>query len=410
MSWEDLKLTRQFIDALQDLGYKHPTLIQQKCIPPILAGQKVVGIAQTGTGKTAAYLVPLLYKLKYGQGNQPRALILAPTKELVIQIASNAQYMAKYTDIKVVCLYGGVGQSSQVESLRSGADMIVATPGRFMEIYLKNEIQTKQIKLLVIDEADKMMDMNFMPQLRKIFEVLPPKRQDLLFSATFPHRVEKMISEFIDFPVRIEASTQSTVTKQVTQSAYKTPNFKTKLNLLLYFLKDDVFHRVLIFARTKQTVINLAKYLERSNVESVKVIHSNKSQNARINSITEFREGKIRILISTDVSARGIDIKKVSHVINFDVPLIYEDYVHRIGRTGRAFETGMAITFVTPSDIYHVGRIEKMIGDKINIETMPSQVIVEETPFEESQQIAREIDRQKRKEDPEYKGAFHDRK
>jgi ATP-dependent RNA helicase RhlE len=279
-----------------------------------------------------------------------------------------------------------------------------------MEIYLKGEIPSKQTKILVIDEADKMMDMNFMPQLRKIFEVLPPKRQDLLFSATFPSRVEKMANEFIDFPVKIEANIQSTVTSQVTQILYRVPNFKTKLNLLLSFLNDQAFNRVLIFARTKQTVINLAKYLERSQIDSVRVIHSNKSQNTRINAITEFRTGEVRILISTDVSARGIDIKKVSHVINFDVPMIYEDYVHRIGRTGRAFETGVAITFVTPADVYHVGRIEKMIGDKINVVNLPTSIAIEETPYEESQEIAREIDRQKRREDPEFKGAFHDKK
>jgi ATP-dependent RNA helicase RhlE len=409
-TWDDLKLSKQFVNALNEGGLTHPTLIQEKSIPLILGGQKVVGIAQTGTGKTAAYLLPVLYKFKFSQGTAPRGLILAPTKELVIQIANHARMLAKYTDLRVVELYGGVGPKQQLDILKAGSDLIIATPGRFLEIYQKSAIETKLIKTLVIDEADRMLDMNFVPQIRKIFEVLPPKRQDLLFSATYSERVERLAKEFIDFPVKVEVTPQASVTNQVKQTAYKTANFKTKLNLLQHLLVGEDFNRVMIFSRTRQTVINLAKFLSRMEIGALREMHSNKGQNARINALKDFKEGEVRLLISTDVSARGIDINKVSHVINFDVPVLYEDYVHRIGRTGRAFNTGVAITFVTPSDEYHIAKIEELIKEKIKVQSMPEGVSIEETPYEESQKIKREIDRQKMREDPSYRGAFHERK
>ena len=410
VTWQDLKLTGQFVKAVLEQGFVTPSLIQEKCILPIMAGQKVIGIAQTGTGKTAAYLLPLLMKLKFAQGTHPRTLVLAPTKELVIQIGAHCKLLSKYTDLRTVELYGGVGPKSQVNRLNEGADIIIATPGRFLELYNLRAIATKQLKNLVIDEADRMMDMNFMPQIRKILEVLPPKRQDLLFSATFPPKVDKMVNEFIDFPHKIEVTPQSSVTGQVQQSLYLTPNFRTKLNLLLRLFESPEFLRVIIFCRTKETVISLAKFLDRSGTGTIKAIHSNKSQNARINAMREYGEGLVRTLIATDVAARGIDIKNVTHVINFDVPLIYEEYIHRIGRTGRAQSKGEAITFVTPSDVYHIGKIESITGERISQLSLPSGVLVKETPFLESQKIARELDRQKRKTDPTFKGAFHERK
>lgn len=410
MVWDALKISKSLVKAALEMGFEHPTLVQQRCIPLILGGQKVIGIAQTGTGKTAAYLLPLLTKLNYTKAMAPRALVLAPTKELVMQIGLHAKELAKHTDLKIVELFGGVGPKGQIELLNAGADLLIATPGRFLEIYLRGEIKVKSIMALVIDEADRMMDMNFMPQIRKVFEVLPPKRQNLLFSATFPPRVEKMAMEFIDFPVKVEITPQSSASVQVRQVVYKTANFKTKLNLLLHFLKDPEFSRVMVFARRKETVGNLTKYLDRINVGAARAIHSNKGQNTRINSLREFREGKVRILVSTEVAARGIDVEKVSHVVNFDVPMIYEDYVHRIGRTGRAFQTGVAITFVTAADVYHIGRIEAMINERIRVAKFPEEVEIEVTPFEESQKIALEIDIQKRRADPTFQGAFHARK
>lgn len=410
-SFENFNLNKQLLSAVADLGFEAPTEIQQKAIPIIQGGQQVIGIAQTGTGKTAAYMLPLLMKVKYAQGKEPRAIILAPTKELVVQLTEHARYFAKYTDVRIAGIYGGIGPKSHVEVIKNGVDILVATPGRFMEIYLKGELPVKQIKTLVLDEADRMMDMGFMPQLRKIFEVIPSKRQNLLFSATFPQRVERLAEEFLEFPVRIEVTPPATASVRVAQELYELPNIKTKINFLEHLLQDkEVFKRVIIFTRTKETANNIIKYFERKEIGPARVIHSNKGQNTRINAMYEFKEGGLRILVSTDVSSRGIDVTEVSHVINFDVPLLYEDYVHRIGRTGRAFSDGKAITFVNPAELYHIRKIEQLMREKIPVKKLPPSVEVEETSMEEKQAMAREIDRQKRKEDPTFKGSFHERK
>ncbi len=410
-SFEEFNLNRQLLNAVADAGFVTPTEIQQKAIPLILGGQEVIGIAQTGTGKTAAYMLPLLMKIKYAQGLDPRVLILAPTKELTLQIASHASQMAKYTDLRILPIYGGVGLKAQIESIQKGVDILVSTPGQFMELYLKGELPTKLIKFLVLDEADRMMDMGFMHQLRKIFEVIPNKRQNLLFSATFNDRVERLSGEFLEFPVKVEVTPSATAAKQVTQALYVVPNLKTKINFLEYLLQDkEQFNRVLIFTRTKDVANNVFRYLERKELGPVRVIHSNKGQNTRINAVNEFKEGNLRVLVSTDVTARGIDVIKVSHVINFDVPILYEDYVHRIGRTGRAFQEGTAITFATEAELYHIKKIEDLIREKIPVKKLPSNVEIEDTPFGEAQDMAREIDWQKKKEDPTFQGAFHERK
>jgi ATP-dependent RNA helicase RhlE len=365
---------------------------------------------QTGTGKTAAYLLPVLMNIKYAQENGPRAVILAPTKELTVQIADHARMLSKFTDLRVLSIYGGVGPKTQIEALESGVDILVATPGRFMEIYLKGKLPTKLIGVLVLDEADRMMDMGFMPQLRKIFEVIPHKRQNLLFSATFLPKVERLAAEFLEFPVRVEVTPQSTAAKQVSQELYHVPNLKTKINFLDYLLHQNEFDRVMIFARTKENADNIFKYIDRKNLGPVRVVHSNKGQNSRINAVYEFKEGKLRVLVSTDVTARGIDVIQVSHVINFDVPIVYEDYIHRIGRTGRAFQSGKAITFATHSELYHIRKIEELIRERIPFKNLPGEVEVTETPKEEAIEMAREIDRQKRREDTGFKGAFHEKK
>ena len=409
--FENLNLNKQLLNAVTDAGFENPTEIQQKCIPLVNGGQDVIGIAQTGTGKTAAYLLPLLMKVKFASGEDPRALILAPTKELTLQIAEHAIALARYTDLRIVSLYGGVGPKQQLEQLKAGVDIIIATPGRFMDLYLKGEIVTKHIKTLVLDEADRMMDMGFMPQLRRVFEIIPHKRQNLLFSATFHEKVERLSQEFLEFPVKVEVTPQATAAKQVDQELYIIPNLRTKLNFLEHLLADgDRFNRVLIFTRTKEVADNVFKYLQRKDYGPIKVIHSNKGQNTRINAINEFKEGLLRILVSTDVTARGIDVLKVSHVINFDVPILYEDYVHRIGRTGRAFQEGHAITFATDAEMYHVAKIEKLIREKIPVKPLPPNVEVAETPAAEAKEMAMEIDWQKRKEDPTFQGAFHERK
>ena len=414
MTFTDFKLNRQLYNAIEEAGYQTPTPIQEQAIPIILDNHDVLGIAQTGTGKTAAYVLPILMKVKYAQGKDPRALILAPTRELAMQIDTAITELAKHTDIRHTVIYGGLGPKTQIETIQNGIDILVATPGRFMDLYLRGEIGVKEIKTFVLDEADKMMDMGFMPQIRKILEVIPSKkRQNLLFSATFPEKVERFSFEFLEFPHRVEVTPQATTADMVTQRAFELPNFKTKINLLSLLLKDsETFHRVMIFTRTKDFADNIFKFLARKVVaeEQIRVIHANKGQNTRINAVDAFREGNVQVLVATDVASRGIDIPEVSHVINFDVPIIYEDYVHRIGRTGRALHTGEAITFVTIAEEHHVKKIEGIIKMKIPREELPKGLTIEETPFVEQQAMLREIDEQRRRDDPDFKGAFHEKK
>lgn len=409
--WLNYKINKQMLQAIADVGFKSPTEIQRKCFTLIQGGQQVIGIAQTGTGKTAAYLIPLLQKINYSQDIGPRALILVPTKELTRQVADAAMKLAAHTDMRIISLFGGVGIKSQAEQIQQGADIIVATPGRLLELYQQKKLMTKHIKTLVIDEADRMMDMGFIHQLRKILDILPSKRQNLLFSATFPEKVEKLSEEFLEFPHKVEVTPQATVARQVHQVYYEVPNFKTKINFLERLLSDKArFTRVIIFTRTKETANNIYKFIERRNFGPVRVIHSNKGQNTRMNALGDFSKGEVRVLVATDVSARGIDILKVSHVINFDVPTRHDDYVHRIGRTGRASEVGQAITMATEPELSHIEKIEKLIREKIPLKKLPAEVKVEETPFEEAQMMAKAIDNQRKREDPNFKGAFHEKK
>ena len=411
-SFEDFKLNRQILNAVADAGFTEPTPIQQKAINPVLSGQDIMGIAQTGTGKTAAYVLPMLMKLKYAQGNDARALILAPTRELAMQIEENIRLFAKYTDLRTVVIYGGLGPKTQKAQLEKGVDILVATPGRFLDLYLEGFIPVKSLQFLVIDEADKMMDMGFIGSIHRILEVVPRKRQNLLFSATMSELVHKIAGDFLKFPTLIEVAPQATPADTVQQLLYYVPNLKTKLNLLMFLLKkEEELSRIIIFCKTKEVADNIFRYLERKYGEDqVKVIHANKGQNTRINSINAFKEGDVRILVATDVAARGLDVNNVSHVINFDVPVVIEDYVHRIGRTGRAFNTGDAITFCNPAEEYYLRKIEKLIRQKVPVADIPDEVFIEDTPFDERQAIAREIDTQRRKEDPEFKGAFHEKK
>jgi ATP-dependent RNA helicase RhlE len=410
MQFEDLKLNKQLLNAISDLGYSEPTEIQQKAIPQILAGHDILGIAQTGTGKTAAYLLPVLMKIKYAQGKNPRVLILTPTRELAIQVDEQVGLLSKYTDLRHLCIYGGIGPKTQAEKAEAGIDILTATPGRLMDIYRMEKLVFKDLKVMILDEADKMMDMGFFPQIRQILEIVPRKRQNLLFSATMPDKVVKLTEEFLEFPMRIEVAPQASTRESIEQELYKVPNFKTKINLLQHFLDQEDVKRVLVFVRTKESAGNIFKFIKRKIENEVRVIHANKGQNTRINSMEAFKEGSVRILVATDVAARGIDVSDVSHVINFDVPVIYEDYVHRIGRTGRAFATGKALTFATPPELYHIHRIEEIIRMKIPEKSIPESVKIEETGYEEKQEMAREEDRLRRKEDPDFKGAFHEKK
>ncbi len=412
-SFSDFKLNKQLLTAVAEAGFTEPTPVQQQTIPLLLAGHDVLGIAQTGTGKTAAFGLPLLMKVKYAQGTHPRALVLAPTRELAMQIEKHLKALAVNTDLRIFAIYGGLGPKTQIETIAQGLDVLIATPGRLMEIYLKGELVLKELKTLVLDEADKMMDMGFMPQIRRILEIIPRKRQNALFSATMPDRVTTLSEEFLEFPVRVEVSPPAKTASTVSQVLYEVPNLLTKINLLHFLLYRDAeaMTRVLLFCRTKEHADQVAHFLERkAPAGEVRVIHGNKGQNARINSMDAFKAGEVRYMVATDVAARGIDVPQVSHVINFDVPIVHDDYVHRIGRTGRAQHTGAAITFANEAEMVHVAEIEQLINQQIELLPLPAEVKVEATPFEEKQKMSRELDDRRKKLDPTFKGAFHERK
>lgn len=411
MRFDDLKLTRQFLNAIEDAGYENATPIQQKAIPPLRAGQDVIGIAQTGTGKTAAFLLPLLQTLKYAQGEAPRGLVLAPTKELVVQIHQEALKFASYTDLRIVAFYGGVGPKKQIEEIADGVDLIVSTPGRFLEIYSRGHVETKKLKHIVLDEADRMMDMGFMPQIRQIQEVIPTKRQNILFSATFPPRVERLAEEFLLWPTRIEVTPESTPVSTVTQYKLSLPNLRTKIAFIEWYVREQLGDdRLLIFTRRKEEAENLFKFLDRSFDKGVRAVHSNKGQNTRINAMQDFRTGAVQILIATDVASRGIDVPETQWVINASVPRDPHDYIHRIGRTGRAFREGSALTLVDPAEKFALERIESLTGESLLDFPAVPELETFETPRREKQNQAREIDRELKKRDPNYQGAFHEKK
>ncbi len=411
MTFSELKVTRQYLDALDDMGITSPTEIQQKAIPRIRAGQDVIGIAQTGTGKTLAFLLPVMAMLSHAQGQGPRCVILTPAKELALQIAEVAKRLAARTDLRVEVVYGGVGHRAQQKRLEEGVDLVVATPGRFMELYLREAFSTQSIRHLVLDEADRMMDLGFMPQLRKLLEIFPTKRQNLLFSATYPPKTEAMADEFLLWPTRVEASPQSTPVETVKQSGFRAENFGTKLNLLEHLLKqEDVGTQALLFVREKDQAEHIGRRIFDTVTRSVRTLHANKGQNSRIHAMEEFKAGELQILVATDVASRGIDVPQLDLVINVTVPRDPHDYIHRIGRTGRAMRTGRAITFIDPSEKAALKRIEGVLGKPMDIAPLPEGIVVEATPKWEAQAMARAVDREKRKADPNFKGAFHEKK
>ncbi len=411
-SFSHFKLNRQLLDAVEELGYLEPTPIQLKAIPAILGGQDVLGIAQTGTGKTAAYLLPLLRTLNYAQGQDARALIIVPTRELSIQVGKSITELGKYTDLRHAVVFGGHGTKEQIKAIKEGIDILVASPGRYLDLYLEGYINARKIKHLVFDEAERLMDKSFIGQFHRILETMPQKRQNLLFSATMSELVKRIAGDLLDFPVEISIKPEVKTAETVSQACYQVPNLKAKLNLLVELFSDnEIFTKVIVFCKTKTIATNTGKFLQRIfGDNNVLVIHGNKTQQARINAMLRFRNENVRIMVTTDLAARGLDVPDVSHVINFDIPVVYEDYIHRIGRTGRAFRTGQSLTFVSMADAYHLHQIEKLIGKKIPQLDIPARVDIPETPFEEQQEMLREIDRQKRKDSPAFKGAFHEKK
>ena len=400
------------VKALNAQEIYQPTPIQERSIPLVKSGRDTIGIAQTGTGKTLAFLIPLAMRLISSKSTRPMALILAPTRELAIQIGKETEKLLEFTHLRSFSIYGGVGITHQLKLFNEGTpDILVATPGRFVEIYKKHVIPYRKVRFLILDEADRMMDMGFLPQLRYIQELLPTKKQHLLFSATLPDKVQTFMDEFMDFPERIEITPPATPAKKIKQLVYHTPNKAMKLAITRNLLeKNEQLKRVLLFCRTKKAAEWVLNELSPLFQEKISIIHSNKGQSSRLATIKRFAKGESRVLVATDIAARGLDIPDVSHVISFDTPVEREDYIHRIGRTGRAGKRGIAILFVTAADKYHFRQLQRLMGLRLQVNKIPEGIEESPTPKEEILEMAKELDRQRKRKDPNYQGAFHEKK
>ena len=374
-SFHNLNLTKPLLNAIADLGFSEATPIQEQAFSVIRSGKDMVGIAQTGTGKTMAYMLPILQDLKFAKQNNPRVLVLVPTRELVLQVVENIQSFAKYMNVRVAGVYGGVNMNTQRLVVEAGCDILVATPGRLYDLVMTRAVQLKGLNTLVIDEVDVMLDLGFRPQIINLFELMPQRRQNIMFSATMTVEVETMIYDFFIEPTTISIAVSGTPLENIEQSCYAVANFNTKANLLKHLLKDkEEFSKVLVFVSSKRLVDRLATAMEEEYQTQLSVIHANKTQNYRIRSIEEFNAGKHRILLSSDVMARGLDLDKISHVINFDTPIFPENYMHRIGRTGRAKELGKAILFYTEAEREAKEAIETLMGQPIPELEFPEEV------------------------------------
>src|SRR3954466_7642152 len=365
MSFADLGLSEELLSAVADSGYGEPTPIQRAAIPSVLMGKDIVGIAQTGTGKTAGFVLPMIDILHQGRSRarMPRSLILAPTRELAMQVAENFEKYGKYHPLSMALLMGGVQMGDQVKALEKGVDVLIATPGRLMDLFGRGKIMLTDCKLLVIDEADRMLDMGFIPDIEEICSKLPKARQTLLFSATMPPPIQKLAAKFLTDPKRVEVARPATANVNIEQRLIEVRGDKKK-DALRDILRHEEFKNAIVFSNRKTTVRELASSLKRSGF-AVGQIQGDMEQAQRIAEFDRFKSGEITILVASDVAARGLDVKGVSHVINYDVPWQPDDYIHRIGRTGRAGMKGISITLATREDGEAVSRIEKLIGHKI---------------------------------------------
>lgn len=368
MTFNDLKLIKPISDALQEEGYENPTPIQEKSIPAILQGKDLLGTAQTGTGKTAAFAIPILQNLteKNIRNNQIKALILTPTRELAIQIEESFNAYGRHLNLRNLVVFGGVKQGAQEAALKRGVDILVATPGRLLDFISQGIISLKNLEIFVLDEADRMLDMGFVHDVKRIVKLLPQKRQTLFFSATFPDEIRSLADSILNQPVKVAVAPVSATADTIHQKVYFVEK-DNKLDLLTHILQNDISDSVLVFSRTKHGADKIAKKLQKSRI-SAEAIHGNKSQNQRQNALNNFKSGKTRILVATDIAARGIDIDELKYVVNFELSDVSETYVHRIGRTGRAGAEGKSISFVDGLDLINLKNTEKLIGKKIPVE------------------------------------------
>ncbi len=410
-TFQDLNVSTPLLNAIEDLGFTNPTPVQEQAFSVVRSGKDVVGIAQTGTGKTFAYMMPILRDLKFSDQKHPRVLVLVPTRELVLQVVEEIEKLAKYITLRVLGVYGGANINVQKREIMQGQDIVVATPGRLYDLALSKALNMKSIQKLVIDEVDVMLDLGFRFQLLNIFDVLPERRQNIMFSATMTEDVDELIQDFFKSPEKISIAVSGTPLDNIAQQCYDVPNFFTKVNLLNHFLKDkETFTKVLVFVAFKRTADLLFNSLDESFAEEICLIHSNKTQNYRIRSIRQFDEGKNRILVATDVMARGLDFDGVSHVINFDTPSFPENYMHRIGRTGRAEKEGQSILFSTQKEQENKEAIEELMGIQIPKIALPEEIEISEI-LTEDERPREDIGRSKNRSGLEYVPgpAFHEK-
>ena len=376
-TFEQFNLPKSVQKAIDDLGFTTPTPIQEKTFSVIMSGRDMMGIAQTGTGKTFAYLLPLLKLYKFLPGHTPKIVILVPTRELVVQVVEEVEKLTKYMSVRTVGIFGGVNINTQKTTIYQGCDILVGTPGRIMDLTLDNVIRFEEMQKLVIDEFDEMLNLGFRTQLTAILAMMPKKRQNILFSATMTDEVDAILNDYFDYPQEVTLSASGTPLENIQQVAYNAPNFNTKVNLLKHLLQENEdMSRVLIFVNNKKISDMLHVRIDEDFVDQFGVIHSNKSQNYRLSTMASFQEGNLRGLITTDIMARGLDISNITHVINFEMPAMPELYMHRIGRTGRADKTGKAMSFIAPREEEAKVEIEVLMNMELPIEAFPEEVEV----------------------------------
>jgi ATP-dependent RNA helicase RhlE len=376
-TFEQFNLPKSVQKAIDELGFTTPTPIQEKSFPVIMSGRDMMGIAQTGTGKTFAYLLPLLKLYKFSPTQTPKIVILVPTRELVVQVVEETEKLTKYMSLRTLGIFGGVNINTQKNSMFEGVDVLVGTPGRVMDLALDGYVRFEEMQKLVIDEFDEMLNLGFRPQLTSILAMMKPKRQNILFSATMTDDVDAVLEDYFDYPEEVTLAPSGTPLEKITQIIYNVPNFNTKVNLLKHLLAtDESTERVLVFVNNKRIADLLHEKIEADFEGQFGVIHSNKSQNYRLNTMAEFQRGGLRGIITTDIMARGLDISDISHVVNFEMPEIPEQYIHRIGRTGRADATGTALSFVTPREEERKIEIELLMNKELAPEPFPEDVVI----------------------------------
>lgn len=408
-TFTDFDLPKSLQKALDDMGFITPTPIQERAMPVILSGRDMMGIAQTGTGKTFAYLLPILKHWKFAKIHVPRVVIIVPTRELVVQVAEEVEKLTKYMSVRTVGIYGGVNINTQKTRVYEGVDILVGTPGRMMDLALDNVLRFDEVQKLVIDEFDEILNLGFRTQITAIFSMMKAKRQNILFSATMTEDVDDMLNDYFDFPEEVSLAASGTPLDQIEQLGYHVPNFLTKINLLKNLLQDETLERILVFVNNKKTADLVMDALEEDHDGQFGVIHSNKSQNYRLNTMASFQAGEIRGIVTTDVMARGLDISDISHVINMEFPEVPEQYIHRIGRTGRADKTGIAISFIAPSEQEIQIEAEVLMEKELEFLELPGGLEIAEKllEFEKDKKKMKVLLRTPKKSAD---GAFHDKK